>query len=317
MLRYITNLFFIHSQWSWESQRHCENERVDSAARTVARYRRRGAASKFLHGRIGVLERESRVQSRWPFILPTSRTRTGRRCPTWALVALAWRATAARTCTRPSGRSNTFSLYCHFICRPLADQPVAFTFAPAATRASSQIRGFLNPLVPLLPPVLCPLPPCPRGKGTEYRRVHSRCTLTVTPHRIHTIWSVHERMRSYNQHYWRHYGPATATPSMSPPPPSLKYMTWHPRYAIPFSLPRDSSHRRNFVFSSTSLAGDAQINRLRRLIVFVSVGRLSFTVHSNSSTESSFYFLTISISISLSSCLRWRLFKIFFANFKV
>jgi len=44
-----------------------------------------------------------------------------------------------------------------------------------------------QPLVPLLPPVLCPLPPCPRGKGTEYRRVHSRCTLTVTPPTAYTL----------------------------------------------------------------------------------------------------------------------------------
>lgn len=207
------------------------------------------AASKFLYSRIGGLEGESRVQSRWPFILPTSRTRTGRWCPTWASVAFAWRATAARTCTRPSGWPVQYVLALLSLHLPSPHRsPTAFTFAPAATRA--------RPLKSKAFSTSCPLPsPSPPSSATcsvptatllvvrarTPRVVHSRCILTVRPP-LHAHYPTHYangcgHIISTIDAIMTRNSNRTDASSMSPPPSTLKYMARQPRRVIP-SIPR-------------------------------------------------------------------------------
>lgn len=106
----------------FEIQRHCENEEVDLAARTVARYRRRGVEISLRSDqRVG-----GRVPSAISMTLHPANVQDAHRTPVpdvsvGRVGSRGGRRLHVRVRVRPAGRSNTFSLYCHFICRPLAD----------------------------------------------------------------------------------------------------------------------------------------------------------------------------------------------------
>lgn len=254
-VRYITGLsLYIRARGI---QRHCENEGVDPAARTVARYRRRGVEISLQSDRrVG-----GRVPSAISMTLHPANVQDAHRTPVPDVSVGRIRVegdgrTYVYASVRPAGRSNTFSLYCHFICRPLTDQPIAFTFAPAATRAralkSKAFSTSCPPPPPSFPspyaPATCSVPAAtlPVVRARTPRVVHSRCILTVTRasrtlpdayadrcgHIISTIDAI--MTRNSNR---------TDASSMSPPSSSLKYMARQPRRVIPpaprFILPAE------------------------------------------------------------------------------
>lgn len=186
-------------------ERRRENEGVDPAARTVARYRRRGVEISLQSDRrVG-----GRVPSAISMTLHPANVQDAHRTPVPDVSVGRIRVegdgrTYVYASVRLAGPIRSRSTVTSFAV-PSPITPIAFTFAPVAGARARALKSKAFSCAPL-PPFPSRRLSCARcrlasGKGMDSKGGPFSLHIDGDPRRIHATRRVRERMRSHNQHY--------------------------------------------------------------------------------------------------------------------